>query len=130
MGCVTEPKIVVGNREHLWWMLVEAAELEHMIMCQYLFAEFSLKSGPEEGLTDEQAEAVGRWRKTISGIAVEEMLHLALVYNLLTSIGGAPIPASLHRRTRRDHESPRTYSITMNGTWSATSVARTRTTLG
>lgn len=69
---------------------MEAAELEHMIMCQYLFAEFSLKSGPDEGLTDEQAEAVGRWRKTISGIAVEEMLHLALVYNLLTSIGGAP----------------------------------------
>jgi hypothetical protein len=87
---VTEPKIVIGNREHLWWMLVEAAELEHMIMCQYLFAEFSLKDGTEEGLTDEQAEAVGRWRKTISGIAVEEMLHLALVYNLLTSIGGAP----------------------------------------
>lgn len=69
---------------------MEAAELEHMIMCQYLFAEFSLKNGPAEGLTDEQAEAVDRWRKTISGIAVEEMLHLALVYNLLTSIGGAP----------------------------------------
>jgi hypothetical protein len=87
---VIEPKIVVASREHLWWLLIEAAELEHMIMCQYLFAEFSLKSGPEEGLTDEQAEAVDRWRKTIGGIAVEEMLHLALVYNLLTAIGGAP----------------------------------------
>jgi hypothetical protein len=90
MAHVDEPKIVVASREHLWWLLIEAAELEHMIMCQYLFAEFSLKSGPSEGLTDEQAEAVDRWRKTISGIAVEEMLHLALVYNLLTAIGGAP----------------------------------------
>ena len=87
---MTEPKIVVANREHLWWLLVEASELEHMIMCQYLFAEFSLKSGPEEGLTAEQADAVQRWRKVISGIAVEEMLHLALVCNLLTAIGAAP----------------------------------------
>lgn len=90
MARVTESKIVVAHREDLWWLLVEAAELEHMIMCQYLFAEFSLKSGTEEGLTTEQAEAVDRWRKTISGIAVEEMLHLALVYNVLTAIGGAP----------------------------------------
>ena len=89
-GDVTEAKIVVSTREHLWWLLVEAAELEHMIMCQYLFAEFSLKSGEDEGLTAEQADAVERWRRTISGIAVEEMLHLALVYNVLTAIGGAP----------------------------------------
>jgi hypothetical protein len=90
MNRVTEPTIVIASREHLWWMLIEAAELEHMIMCQYLFAEFTLKSGTEEGLTEEQAEAVERWRKVIGGIAVEEMLHLALVYNLLTAIGGAP----------------------------------------
>ena len=87
---MAEPRIVIASREHLWWLLLEAAELEHMIMCQYLFAEFSLKSGTDEGLTGEQAEAVERWRKTLGGIAVEEMLHLALVYNLLTAIGGAP----------------------------------------
>ena len=87
---MTEPTIVVANREHLWWLLVEASELEHMIMCQYLFAEFTLKNGTADGLTVEQAEAVERWRKTISGIAVEEMLHLALVCNLLTAIGAAP----------------------------------------
>jgi hypothetical protein len=32
---VTEPKVVVAHREHLWWLLAEAAQLEHMIMCQY-----------------------------------------------------------------------------------------------
>ena len=87
---MTAAKIVISTREHRWWLLVEASELEHMIMCQYLFAEFSLKSGTEEGLTVEQADAVQRWRKMISGIAVEEMLHLALVCNLLTAIGAAP----------------------------------------
>ena len=54
---MTETRIVVAHREHLWWLLAEAAQLEHMIMCQYLFAEFSLKNGTSEGLTDEQAEA-------------------------------------------------------------------------
>jgi hypothetical protein len=68
---------VVADREHLWWLLAEAAQLEHMIMCQYLYAEFSLKNGSGDGLTEGQAEAAGGWRKTRHGIAVEEMLHLA-----------------------------------------------------
>jgi ferritin-like protein len=87
---VTEPKVMVRHREDLWWLLTEAAQLEHMIMCQYLYAEFSLKEGGDEGLTAEQAESVKRWRKLLRGIAVEEMLHLALVSNLMASIGAAP----------------------------------------
>src|SRR5690349_11876835 len=87
---MAEPRLVVAHREHLWWLLAEAAQLEHMIMCQYLYAEFSLKNGPTDGLTGEQAEAVERWRKTLRGIAVEEMLHLALVANLMSAIGAAP----------------------------------------
>lgn len=75
---MAEPRIVVAHREHLWWLLAEASQLEHMIMSQYLFAEFSLKDSTGEGLTGEQAAAVDRWRTTLHGIAVEEMLHLAL----------------------------------------------------
>jgi ferritin-like protein len=67
--------VVVAHREQLWWLLAEAAQLEHMIMCQYLFAEFSLKDGGD-GLAAGQAVAVGRWRQTLREIAVEEMLHL------------------------------------------------------
>ena len=85
---MAEPEIVVANREHLWWLLAEASQLEHMIMCQYLFAEFTLKSGDE--LTADQAKVVDRWRETLRGIAVEEMLHLALVSNLMAAIGAAP----------------------------------------
>jgi Ferritin-like len=87
---MAEPRIVVAHREHLWWLLAEAAQLEHMIMCQYLYADFSLKEGTDEGLTGEQVEMVDRWRKTLRGIAVEEMLHLALVANLMSAIGAAP----------------------------------------
>ena len=87
---MSEPKVVVAHREHLWWLLAEALQLEHMIMCQYLFAEFSLKDGVGDGLTPEQADAVDRWRKKLRGIAIEEMLHIALVANLKSAIGAAP----------------------------------------
>lgn len=87
---MSEPRVVVAHREHLWWLLAEALQLEHMIMCQYLFAEFSLKAGVAEGLTPEQADAVDRWRKKLRGIAIEEMLHMALVANLKSAIGVAP----------------------------------------
>ena len=43
---MSEPELVVENREHLWALLVEAAQVEHLIMCQYLYASFSLKTDP------------------------------------------------------------------------------------
>src|SRR5919199_1538058 len=66
------------------------AELEHGIMCQYLFAAFSLKQSLAEGLTAQQLEAVNQWRSVVLDVARQEMLHLALVENLLTAIGAAP----------------------------------------
>ena len=87
---MAETKLVVEHREHLWSLLIEAAQIEHMIMCQYLYACWSLKTEPDEGLTAEQADAVARWQDTITGIAIEEMLHLALVMNVMTAIGAAP----------------------------------------
>jgi len=87
---MAETRLVVEHREQLWSLLVEAAQIEHMIMCQYLYACFSLKTEPDEGLTAQQADAVARWQETLTGIAIEEMLHLALVMNVMTSIGAAP----------------------------------------
>ena len=87
---MAEQKLVIEHREQLWSLLVEAAQIEHMIMCQYLYACWSLKTDPDEGLTAEQADAVARWEETVTGIAIEEMLHLALVMNVMTAIGAAP----------------------------------------
>jgi hypothetical protein len=83
---------VIEHREALIYMLCQAAELEHGIMCQYLFAAFSLKQREDEGLTAEELDAVNRWRRTIAHVATEEMLHLALVQNVLSAIGAAPHP--------------------------------------
>src|SRR5436309_12434837 len=85
-----EAPFVIEHREALIYMLCEAAELEHGIMCQYLYAAFSLKQSQDEGLTKEEAEAANRWRQHISHIAAQEMLHLSLVQNLLSAIGAAP----------------------------------------
>jgi hypothetical protein len=85
-----EAPFVIEHREALIYMLCEAAELEHGIMCQYLFAAFSLKQREDEGLTADALKAVLRWRKVIAQVATEEMLHLALVQNVLSAIGAAP----------------------------------------
>ncbi|MDX6337462.1 MAG: hypothetical protein QOG05_4802 [Streptosporangiaceae bacterium] len=85
-----EAPFVIEHREALIYMLCEAAELEHGIMCQYLFAAFSLKESEEEGLTADELAAATRWQRQILNVAAGEMLHLALVHNLLSAIGAAP----------------------------------------
>jgi Ferritin-like len=85
-----EEPFVIEHREALIYMLYEAAELEHGIMCQYLFAAFSLKQSVDEGLTEAQLAAAERWRRQVFHVATQEMLHLALVQNLLSAIGSAP----------------------------------------
>src|SRR5260370_36837953 len=85
-----EAPFVIEHREALIYMLCEAAELEHGIMCQYLFAAFSLKQSADEGLTPDELAAVTRWRQRIAHVATQEMLHLTLVHDLLSAIGPAP----------------------------------------
>lgn len=85
-----EPTIAVEHRKELSYLLCQAAEIEHLAMCQYLYAAFSLRTEVGDGLTADQLTAVHRWRRTILDIAAEEMLHWALVNNLLTAIGSAP----------------------------------------
>src|SRR4051794_25993829 len=62
-------------REHLQW----AIELEHVTLPPYLCAFYSLD--PER---NPDALAV------LGGVFVEEMLHLALVANVLNAVGGRP----------------------------------------
>ena len=82
--------IPVETREELVSLLGEAAELEHGLACSYLYAAFSLKRSSDDGLTEAELEVIERWRTTIMDVAEQEMLHLALVCNLLTAIGAAP----------------------------------------
>ena len=85
-----ESTLRIENRSQLIYLLTEAAEIEHGVMCCYLFTAFSLKKGTDEGVTDAQLRKIRNWSRLIRGVAVEEMLHLGAVCNLLTAIGGAP----------------------------------------
>lgn len=78
------------SREQLLHSLYEAAELEHCLMCTYLYAAASLKTAVDEGLSAAQAEATTRWRRTIIDVAIEEMSHLAAVWNISSALGGMP----------------------------------------
>ncbi len=78
------------SREALIHQLYEAAELEHNLMCTYLYAAFSLRQGVEEGLSTAEADATARWRRTILQVAIEEMGHLAAVWNITAALGGSP----------------------------------------
>ena len=80
----------IENRAQLIYLLTEAAELEHLVLCSYLFAAFTMKNDASEGISQEQLQISKRWRSTIHEIALQEMLHLASACNLLTAVGGAP----------------------------------------
>jgi hypothetical protein len=68
-----------------------AAEIEHALMVEYLYAAYSLGGAqvPEARRRD-----VAMWQEIIAGIAKEEMGHLMTVQNLLRCIGG---PLNLDR---------------------------------
>ena len=80
----------ITTREQLAGALTVAAELEHGLLIQYLFAAYSLKKSPAEGITDAQADTCRLWEGTILRVARDEMAHLANVCNLLSAIGEAP----------------------------------------
>ncbi|MDP3493265.1 MAG: ferritin-like domain-containing protein [Hyphomonadaceae bacterium] len=82
--------VLTPTREQLIHALYEAAELEHNLMCTYLYAAFSLKDGEAEGLTAEEAAAVAGWRRAILDIAIDEMGHLVAVWNITSGVGGMP----------------------------------------
>ena len=44
----SELNIAVNDREELIYLLTEAAEFEHVVMCTYLYAQWSLKRHHEK----------------------------------------------------------------------------------
>jgi hypothetical protein len=47
-----DPGIVVEDRKELTYLLCQGAELEHGLLCQYLYAAFSLKNTAGPGLRE------------------------------------------------------------------------------
>ncbi len=80
----------IRTREDLLDALSVAAELEHLLLCQYLFAAYTLKRSPGEGLDQVQLSKAREWGSSVTLIARQEMEHLGLVMNMRSSIGGEP----------------------------------------
>jgi hypothetical protein len=82
----------VAKRDRLADLLTQAAQVEHSVLAEYLFAAFSLKrTEAEGGVTLAQLETMRGWSKSLMLVARQEMAHLGLVSNLLTAIGHAPV---------------------------------------
>jgi hypothetical protein len=84
------PPREITNRAGLIAALQDAAELEHGLMLQYLFAALSMKRRTDEGVSEAQLSMLRRWERSILEVARQEMAHLGTVCNLLSSIGAAP----------------------------------------
>jgi hypothetical protein len=87
--------------ELTWWdwavfLLQTAAEIEHALMVQYLYAAYSLAEDGFQGpaVPPDAGTLVQGWHRTIVEIAKEEMAHLVTIQNLLRFIGG---PLNLER---------------------------------
>jgi hypothetical protein len=90
------PKVPVLPPEFTWrdytiFLLTIAAQIEHSLMVQYLYAGYSL-GGPQ--VPEVRRDSVAAWRQIILGIAKEEMGHLVTVQNALRFLGA---PLSLDR---------------------------------
>jgi hypothetical protein len=95
--------IELTTREDLINALHLAAELEHNLMCQYLFAAYSMKRSTSEGLTEVQLEKARGWGALMTLVARQEMEHMGLVLNLLTAIGGTPYFKRPNFPQRKEH---------------------------
>jgi hypothetical protein len=80
----------VSPREKADALLTVAAEVEHALLVQYLYAAYSLKKSNDQGLSEEEKKAVAKWRQTVVNIAQEEMGHLMTVQNLRRVLGLGP----------------------------------------
>jgi hypothetical protein len=67
-------------------LLQIAAEVEHALMAQYLYAAYSLDEAFAQG-DGETTSKVDRWKRDIRAIARQEMAHFITVQNLLIVLG-------------------------------------------
>jgi hypothetical protein len=54
--------IEIATKEQLVGALKDGAEIEHQLMCQYLYAAFSMKKDRDQHCTGAQLERVRHWR--------------------------------------------------------------------
>jgi Ferritin-like len=79
LGSRDRPVFGLTDLDALRRLLQIALEIEHATIPAYLYALFSIKAGRNPEVAE-----------IIRSIVVEEMMHMALVANILNAVGGAP----------------------------------------
>lgn len=80
------------SRDFLMMQLQIAAELEHALMVQYLYAAYSIGGS----VAGKHPDRLRRWHDTLLTIAREEMGHLITVQNILLLVGGPVVFGRRH----------------------------------
>jgi hypothetical protein len=80
----------IRTREDLLDALSVAAELEHLLLCQYAFAAYTTKRSATEGLDPIGVSRAREWASAVTLVARQEMEHLGLVMNMRSAIAGEP----------------------------------------
>lgn len=60
-----EPTIADNDRDELLYLLTEAAQFEHTVMCTYLYAQWGLKKDLDEGITAATPFGTGQYAAII-----------------------------------------------------------------
>jgi hypothetical protein len=87
--CKTQVPSIPGRTARLKaiYLLQIAAEVEHALMVQYLYAAYSLDEAFGTGEGGESTRIVNAWKRDLRLIARQEMAHFVTVQNLLISLG-------------------------------------------
>src|SRR3954454_8213395 len=91
-------------RDEVVFLLTAAAEIEHALMVQYLYAAYSVR------IADPHRQELTRVQAQLLQIAREEMGHLATVQNLLLLFGG-PLNLERERSPYADTVSPFRFTL-------------------
>ena len=87
--CIPDLSGYPKPRDKAKYLLHVAAEVEHALLVQYLYAAFSLKSY-DEFSDSQQRSTVDNWSGELRSIAKQEMGHLMAAQNMLLALGLPP----------------------------------------
>jgi len=89
---MTEPDFEIRNRAELVDALSVAAQVEHIVLIEYLYAAFSCRHTHDPTVPELAQLTSWELARELYAIAHEEMDHLGAVQQLLAALGAPPVP--------------------------------------
>jgi hypothetical protein len=89
---MTAPDFAIRNRAELVDALTVAAQVEHIVLLEYLYAAFSCRLGNDPGVSADVQFTSWELARGLYQISHQEMDHLGAVQQLLAALGAPPVP--------------------------------------